>query len=291
MPTPTVRRLQLGNELRRLRERAGLSHEDAGKVIERAQSSMSRLEHGETGIRPRDLRDLVTVYAKHITTGDPVDVEWYLELNKGAEQRGRWTGYRSVYAKWFRMVVDLEADASAISAYHAEGIHGLLQTEDYMLALFTAAKARRADQDTDAWIRARLARQAVLTKPDAPKVTFVLSESSIRRQVGPPKVMRGQHEHLLEVAELPNVHLHILPFRCDTAPDAMWPFTHFRVPAASDNAPPLEFLFVETYTDGTCLDSNEDLDQYAYLWSQLLGAALDPVRSRKLVAAAAKDFP
>ncbi|WP_422647122.1 helix-turn-helix domain-containing protein [Actinoalloteichus caeruleus] len=286
MPTPTVRRLQLGNELRHLRERTGLTLEEAGKAIERSQAVMSRLEHGVTGLRQRDLRALVEFYQERVIDNDAVDVEWYLSLNKGADQRGQWSGYRTAYAKYFRMAVDLEADASTINWYEVEIIPGLLQTEEYVRTLFTEAGARNAPESM---IQARLERRHVLTAERPPCVTFVLSQSCVERMAGSPEVMQGQIQHLLDVSERDNINLHVLSFRSGMASDARYPFTHYVIPAIG-NAPPLEFGFVEPYEGGQYLDDLDSLTRYKQLWSRLLGAALDTARTRDYLMSAKKSY-
>lgn len=291
MTTASVRRLQLGNELRHLRKQAGIERmEDAGEVIERSQAVMSRLEHGETGIRNRDLRDLVRHYSDRIVEqgGEPIDIDLYLELNKGAEQRGRWSGYRSSYPKSFRMAVDLEADVSVLHVYQIELVHGLLQTKGYMQALFGPATAERTVADDR--LRSRLERQQVLSKPEPPEVTFVLSESAIRRSVGDATVMRAQLQHLIAVSKAPNVHLHVLPFRAVTTAQTTFPFVTFRVPSISPATPPLDFVFVETLNDGDYLDGYDEVAQYDVIWGGLLGASLNEGETRTYIHRVAEEF-
>lgn len=296
MPTPTVRRLQLGNELRHLRERAALDLTDAAEVIERSWSVVSKLENGMTGIRQKPLRELVQYYKDHVGTGDDgtpadggdlIEPEEFVELNKGAENRGRWRGYRSIYPKWFRMAVDLEADAEVINLYQSEIIHGLFQTEDYMRALFRDGMLRSINESTEAAVRARLERQHILTDSEAVRVTAVLSESCLRRQVGGPEVMREQLHRLALLSEQPNICLHVAPFSCRTAAGLPYPFVQFRVPAIGTKSPPLEFVFVEQYHNGDYLDEPNEVAEYSELWNGLLGAALDPAETRELLHRAA----
>ncbi|WP_157405311.1 helix-turn-helix domain-containing protein [Actinopolyspora halophila] len=297
MPTPTVRRLQLGNELRHLRDRAGLELTDAAEVIERSWSVVSKLERGLTGIRQKPLRELVTYYRDHIGTrddgtprdgGEPIDPEQFCELNKGSENRGRWRGYRATHPQHFRIAVDLEADAQVINIYQTEVVHGLFQTEEYMRAMFE--NVRYGDEETEQRIKARLERQHVLDKEDAPEITAVLSESAIRRVYGDSAIMHRQLRHLAELAELPMVHLHILPFTAIPAMASSFPFVHFRVPSASTNAPPLEFVYIEQYNNGDYLDGVNDVATYSGLWNGLLGAALDPVESKDFLLRVATEF-
>jgi transcriptional regulator with XRE-family HTH domain len=287
MPTPTVRRLLLGHELRHLREESGCSLEDAAEAIHRTDSTISRVERGQTGLTKRDLRALVSFYGSKISRRE-IDIDWYLEQAKGSEQRGRWSGYRAVYAKFFRMAVDLEQDASTINQYQTEAITGLLQTEHYMRALFTTQRVRVVDQDLEEAVRARLDRQRVLTKPDAAQARFVMSESSLRRVVGNKEIMRGQLEHLAEVAALPNVQLQILPFTASTPAQVKFNFIMFRIDSPG-NSGPLEFVYIEEFHDGKYVDDQRVVKDYDELWNALVGAALDPVESRELILKVAKE--
>lgn len=108
--------------------------------------------------------------------------------------------------------------------------------------------------------------------------------------VGSAKIMRCQLEHLAKLAEQPNIHLHVAPFRCRAVAALAYPFIRFRVPAANANTPALEFVFVEQLTNGDYLDSPNEVEEYSVLWSGLLGAALDPVESRELLLFIAAEF-
>ncbi|MEU5852774.1 helix-turn-helix domain-containing protein [Saccharopolyspora shandongensis] len=277
----------LGHELRHLREEAGCGLEDAAKAIGRTDSTISRVELGQTGLTKRDLHALVSFYASKIGRRK-VEVDWYVEQSKGSQQRGRWSGYRSVYAKFFRMAVDLEEDASVISQYQTEAITGLLQTEHYMRALFTTQRVRVVDQDLEDAVRARLDRQRVLTKPDSAQVRFVMSESSLRRVVGNEEIMRGQLEHLAEVATLPNVQLQVLPFTARTPAQVNFNFTMFRIDSPGTSGP-LEFVYVEELHDGKYVDDQRVVKDYDELWNALVGSALDPVESRELILNLVKE--
>ncbi|MFD0918269.1 helix-turn-helix domain-containing protein [Saccharopolyspora rosea] len=287
MPTPTVRRLQLGHLLRHAREEAGLDLDAAGKLIGKTNSTMSRVERGQTSLPQHVLRKLLAAYEER-APGAVEEAEIF-DLARGSQERGRWSGYRSVYSKYFRMAVDLEADASAIFQYQTEIIPGLLQTEEYIRALFTTARLQLSDQSTEDALEARLERQAVLRKKDAPQAGFVLSESSIRRVVGDRALMARQLRQVAEAAHLHNIQIQILPFDAATAPRATHDFKMFRIPSPG-NAGPLEFVYVEDFTDGRYLDGHGDVDAYTVLWQQLVAAALDPVESEKFIVRVADEF-
>ncbi|MGW1676425.1 helix-turn-helix domain-containing protein [Saccharopolyspora sp. NPDC002376] len=287
MPTPTVRRLLVGHLLRHAREQTGLDLDAAGKLIGKTNSTMSRIERGHTALPQHLLKKLANGYEQHVPNA--VDLDELLDLARGSQDRGRWSGYRSVYSKYFRMAVDLEADASAIFQYQTEIVPGLLQTEEYIRALFTTAQLQLSDQSTEDAVEARLERQAVLTKSNAPQVSFVLSESSLRRHVGDRKLMEEQLRNVAEIARLKNIQIQVLPFDAATAPRATHDFKLFRVPSPG-NAGPLEFVYVEDFTDGRYLDGHEDVHAYTLLWQQLVAAALDPVESEKFILRVADEF-
>ncbi|WP_190818037.1 helix-turn-helix domain-containing protein [Saccharopolyspora pogona] len=287
MPTPTVRRLQLGHELRHLREDAGCDLGEAGRAIGKAESTISRLESGQTGLKRQVLEQLVEFYASKVRVR--VDRSFYLALAKGSEQRGRWTGYRAIYHKYARMMVDLEADASVINHYQCEFLPGLLQTSRYLQAMHAEAVPQVVENMDDVF-QARAERQEIFTKPDPPDIGFVLSESALLNMVGTPDVMREQLDHVAKISDLSNVQLQVLPFGARIHPAVRGQsFMAFRIEAPG-NSGPLEFVYLEEHHDGKYLDNREDVDLYNRLWSRLIGAALDPAASRDKVLEVAEGY-
>jgi transcriptional regulator with XRE-family HTH domain len=275
MPTPTVLQLQLGKELKRLREARGWTLAEAVEVLGNQATKLSRLENGQSSVRPLDVRILCEALG-----ATPEETAWAVETAKHCNQRGRWGGYRSIYNKNFRMAVDLEQDASAISLYQGEIVPGLLQTENYMRELFSADPI--SSDKVDEGVKARLERQLVLTKSDAPQVGFVLSESAIVRMVGDAAVMRDQLRHIAEVATRPNVDLRVLPFRARVlVPPCMFPFAIFRI-SSPGRSGPHEYVYFEGYDDGRYRDDHESIDTYTDMWQRFVGAALDQEQSREM---------
>src|SRR3954470_15601957 len=130
---PTIQRRRLGIALKRAREQVGMTQDEAAAAIESAASKISRIELGQSGVRPTDLTLLINAY------GVPDSVAASMrELAKAGRQRGRWSSYREQLPAWFRTFVDLEGDASEIRSYQAEIIPGTLQTEAYIRAILTS---------------------------------------------------------------------------------------------------------------------------------------------------------
>ena len=57
---PTVLRILLGTQLRRLRDSRGITAQEAARAIRGSQSKISRMERGRNAISEFDVMDLVT---------------------------------------------------------------------------------------------------------------------------------------------------------------------------------------------------------------------------------------
>ena len=117
---PTVRRIILGAQLRRLREAAQLSRADAGYTIRASESKMRRLETGQVGFKKRDVADLLTLYG----VTNPVEHEQFLKLVVQSNQLGWWHPYSDLIPKWFEDYVGLEDSASRIQMYEQSTLSG-----------------------------------------------------------------------------------------------------------------------------------------------------------------------
>jgi transcriptional regulator with XRE-family HTH domain len=132
---PTVQRMLVGTQLRRLRIDAGLSREQAGEAIRASEWKIHRLENGQVGFKERDIIDLLRLYG----VADPTEVAEFLALAREANSPGWWQHYGDVLPPWFRTYVDLESVATLIRTYEGQFIPGLLQTDDYMRAVVQGA--------------------------------------------------------------------------------------------------------------------------------------------------------
>ncbi|MEU7571559.1 helix-turn-helix transcriptional regulator [Micromonospora sp. NPDC049240] len=274
MVTPTIQRRRLGNALKRAREAAGKTQEEAAEVIDSASSKVSRLELGQSGIRLTDLKLLLDFYG---VTGE--DAEPLRDLARAGRQRGRWSGYRNVVPDWFRQYLDLEADAAEIRWYQSEVIPGILQIEPYIRAIIEG-------EDVEQQTAVRLERQKVIDRPDGPELSFILSESALRRDLGDREAMREQLSHIAALANRPNVTIQVFPLDAETYVTASYNFIilRFGEEVASD------VVYLETFTDADYLDSPESLRSYNRLWGRLQAAALGPAESRRLILRIADEM-
>ncbi|MFI7214692.1 DUF5753 domain-containing protein [Micromonospora maritima] len=281
MVNPTIQRRRLGLALKRARESAGRTQDEAAAVIDAAASKISRLELGQSGIKLTDLNLLLDLYGISADDAEPLR-----ELARAGRQRGRWSTYRNAVPDWFRQYLDLEGDASDIRWYQPEVIPGVLQVEPYIRAMNATADPRPTGDDLDRMVAVRLERQAILGQGGGPELSFILSESALRRTIGDVTTMSAQLLHLAEVGTRPNLSLQVFPFDAQTYETASFNFIILRFgdDAASD------VIYVETFTDADYLDRPDAVRAYTRLWDRLRAAALGPVESRKLILRLVDDM-
>jgi transcriptional regulator with XRE-family HTH domain len=262
--SPTVRRRRIARELRQLRERNGLTLDQAARQLDMSKSNLSRIENAQIGIKPRDVRAALALY--HVTG---TDAEALIEIARGAQQRGWWQNYSDVLPEWFEFYVGLEAEASDLRTYEAESVPGLLQTEEYARAMFllTAGGA-----EVERKIAARIQRQEVLRQESPAALSAVLNEAILLRPVGGPKVMSEQLNQLADLAELPNVTIQVLPLATGGHPAMTTPY----VIISFADTPDESIVYLENLTNGQALEEPEHVAGYTMVHQRLRSMALEP---------------
>jgi hypothetical protein len=273
---PTVRRMLVGLQLRRLRMERGISREEAGEAIRASEWKIHRLENGQVGFKERDVVDLLRLYG--VTSADQVDA--LVDLAREANTPGWWTRFSDVLPQWFRAYVDLEAAATLIRTYQGQLVPGLLQTEDYVRAVIRGAVLDDSAEEVERRVALRISRQALLERPDAPRLWAVVDEAALRRPVGGPRVMRAQLERLIEATELPNVTLQILPFSAGAHPAMVGTFSILRFPDAE--LP--DVVYLEHLTNALYLDKRDDVDQYFHIMETVCVSAASPDRTARILS-------
>src|SRR3954452_7101034 len=118
---PTVSRIVLGTQLRRLREASGITREAAGDAIRASHAKISRLELGRVGFKEREIVDLLPLYG----VTDEGEREDPLGLARRANARGWWHQDGPILPSWFEMYIGLEQAASVIRTYQVQFVPGL----------------------------------------------------------------------------------------------------------------------------------------------------------------------
>ncbi len=279
---PTVLRMILGRQLQALREKAGLSLEQAGQAIYSSEWTVRRMEKGEGGLKPMKVKGLLLRYG----VTDVREIDAFLALAREANTPGWWHNYSDVLPTWFRVFPGLEEAADLIRAYEPQFVPGLLQTEDYARALTVVGFPDATADETERRVALRLTRQQLLTRPEPPRLWVVLDETVLRRRVGGPDVMRGQLTKLIEAASLPNITLQVLPFAAGPHQAMFGMFYVFRFPS-----PELQDVaYGENMTSAFYLDKPEDVGAYAVAMDRICAMAASPEETVGILRDALKEI-
>jgi transcriptional regulator with XRE-family HTH domain len=272
-----VRRRLVGGALRRYRENVGYSLEDAARVLECDRSKISRIETGQRGIRPKELRELMNEYG--------VPAAEQLALLAIASRGGRqswWHPYSDVLSDAYLDYVIMESAASEIMVYEAQLIPDLLQTDDYARAIAAAEPGYLTDQQREDAVAAKaVRRQVVLGGRSTARLGVILGEGALHQEVGGPGVLAGQISHLVKLAgDYPAVTIQVLPFSAGAhAAAGSGSLAILRFP----DAPSLGVVYLEALSGGVYLEDQADVARYVRAFALLRAAALSPSDSAHLL--------
>lgn len=276
---PAVRRRKLGAELRSLRRHAGLTSGQAAGLVGWHQSKVSRIETGRSGVKPADVRLLLDAYE----VKDPRLRELLVALAGSDDDGARhhwWHAYRGLLPPAYRDFISLESQACRVRTLETVVIPGLLQTPEYARAVTRAALGGLPDEQVDALVEVRLARQDVLRARRPLRLSVVLDEAVLHRPVGGRRVLRGQLRHLRAAAHLPHVRIQVLPFAAGEHVGLLGPFVIFSFPNIAD----LDVVVLDHLTSSLYLERKEDLRAYSDAFSSLQDQALSPEDSTEFIA-------
>ncbi|GJF30745.1 transcriptional regulator [Kitasatospora sp. NE20-6] len=276
-----VRRILLGSQLRRLREGRGITREDAGYTIRASESKISRMELGRVSFKERDVADLLSLYG----VDDAVEREALLGLVREANKSGWWHSFNDVLPNWFQTYVGLEEAAALIRTYEVQFIPGLLQAEDYARAVFAQSRPAVSPEELERRVSLRMRRQSLLTEGQSPRLWAVIDEAALRRPVGGPAVMRSQVQHLIDMAQRPNVVVQVMPFRFGAHAGESGAFSILRFPE-QDLA---DVVYLEQLTSALYLDKRDDVDAYIQVMERLCVDSLTPDQTVDLLAGLLKE--
>ena len=278
---PTVLRMILGRQLQALREKAGLTYEQAAETIYTSAWTLRRMEKAEVGLKLNYVKGLLMAYG--IT--DAPEIDAFLALAREANKPGWWHSYTDVLPTWFRVFPGLEQAATLIRGYEPHCVPGLLQTEDYARALTAAGYPDAPAAETSRRVALRITRQQILTRPDPPHLWTVIDEAVLRRPAGSPAVMRAQLTRLIDAAAMPNITLQVLPFAAGPHP-AMYGMVHllrFSAPELPDIA------YGENMTTAFYLDKPREVAAYAQALDRLCAQAAPATQTARILRDTRKE--
>jgi transcriptional regulator with XRE-family HTH domain len=225
------------------------------KTLNVARSTISRLENGDAKLTDKQAAKLDK---KWRTGGFFTIALWYARLGHDPN--------------WLKNLAEFERRASAIYNYDGQLVPALLQTPDYARALLLAGRPK----DLEGAVAKRMARQAILDKPEPPELCVLLSESALDLPIGGPEVMRAQLAHLLEMAERPNIVVRVVPREAGAHEGLDGPFKVFTVREG-------DIGFVEAPTGGRLVPVAEEARELRARFDRIGHVALPIQSSRQLI--------
>jgi hypothetical protein len=276
--SPTVRRRRLGVELRRLRDAAGFTCEQAGARLDFSASKVSRMETARVPVRVVDIQAMCRLYGASEETAASLTA-----LARESKQQGWWHSFDDVLPDWFATYVGLEPEAAAIRTYEIHVVPGLLQTEMYTEALLECSDlATKEKRERIAAVRRN--RQNILSAETPPHYWAVLCEEALHRQVGGPEIMRDQLTHLVTMSEIPHVTVQIIPYGQGAHPAMVTPFVVFTFRERSDS----DVIYLEYLGGGLYLEKPEEVERFRLSFDHLVASANPPRQSAEMIKAAIK---
>ncbi|MEV1328520.1 helix-turn-helix transcriptional regulator [Micromonospora costi] len=279
----TVPRRQLGRLLRQFRTEAGVTLDAAAEALEYSRQKIWRIECGLGAVRVLDVKAMCELYG--------VSAEM-TEAMKGlaaeTKSKGWWHAYGDAVPSWFELYVGLESAAAHLRRFDESLIPGLFQTREYARAIYRLDRPHATEEERERAVEVRLQRQALLTRrlPAPPRVVQVLSEAVLRRAVDGPDAMRVQLNHLMELSDLPNVSIRVLPLAAGPQPGAVsgsFVILDFPRTKGGRAAPEPSIVYSESLTGALYLDKADELAAYERVWKGLDALALTEAESSDMI--------
>ncbi|WP_049569759.1 helix-turn-helix domain-containing protein [Streptomyces sp. SBT349] len=285
--TPALCRLQLGSELRRLRQEAGLTGSQVVKKLLWSPSKLTRLETGENAVvEQTDVMALCEIYEADPETR--AQLMGYAAVTKTRKDWWQSPEYRPVIRPVFKAFLGLEATASSLHNYEAEFVPGLLQTEAYVRVIHERAHRGLSPEEVDRLVDVRVTRQEVLRRKEIPlRYTAIINEAVLHRRVGGPDLMQRQLSHIVETAEtLPNIRVQVVPFRVGAHSGMNGAFHVMQFP---EGAALKSITYLENLADAWVSRRETDVNRYEETFTDLQALAPGPQESLTMIKKAIKE--
>ncbi|WP_167454690.1 helix-turn-helix domain-containing protein [Micromonospora arborensis] len=270
MESPTFVRFQLGAQLRRVREEASVTAEQAADVIEVSASTLRRIEAGRVGIKAPALNALLDRYG--VTDAELRDT--LLSMAKTGKQRGWWAKYGDLPSS-YRQYIGLESAAEEVQNFETLVVPGLLQTADYARAMTSEDAFEPSPEAVERRVAVRMQRQELITSGKL-RLVAVLDEAVLHRQIGGAAIMADQLTALLDASKRWNVTVQVIPFR-EGAYASMLTSFHILNFADGPGVVYIEGLTGDLYAEG------EDVRRCTVVFNSLRAAAMSPTDSATMI--------
>ncbi|WP_141580412.1 helix-turn-helix transcriptional regulator [Actinomadura sp. WMMA1423] len=280
--SPTVHQRRLRVELRRAREAAELTQEQAANALEWSLSKIIRIEGGTVRVTVSDVRVMLLQYGVA-----PERFDEFLRLARAARESAWWSAYSKVLSSQMAELIGFESAAGTCREFDPQIIPGLLQTGDYAREILTTLRGEAGSEQIEKLVEVRLRRQDIFEGDAPPKFYFVIAEPAIRWLVGGSAGMRAQLAHLLEMAKRPNVTIEIVQFDRGANPGLEGPFKLIEFADPEDD----DVLYLEG-AQGELVgrDYREEIVKYRERFEVLRSISLGPEGSAVLLNTVAESL-
>lgn len=272
---PTARQLRLATELRRLREAAGLTARQAAALLGVSPAQITHIESALAGVSEKRLRRLGSHYS--CTDDEFLDALVTMATDR---TRGWWEEYRGLLPSSFLDLAELDHHATFLQEVAILYVPGLLQTEDYARAVFSARVPELPDDELELRVEHRTRRQRITIPYE-----LVIHESALRIRVSDRAASRAQLTKLLEVSEADNITISVIPFDLDGFARAASAMTY-----AGGPVPKLDTVVRDVPHGSAFIDSEAQLSAFRTRFRKVEAVSLDPDRSRDFINRMAKEL-
>jgi transcriptional regulator with XRE-family HTH domain len=260
---PTVLRILLGTQLRRLRESRGISAQAAARAIRGSESKISRIELGRNAIREIDVLDLLTFYGV-----GPVERERLLTLAEKANRPAWWHRFNDILPDWFQPYVGMEEAATSIRVYEPQLVPPLLQIPSYTAAVLAVCDVPLGEAERHVILCKE--RQRRFTEGRL-KLWVIIEETALRRPVGSKEILRDQLRHLLSLSQRPNFTVQVIPRGMGRhAVPSGFTILRFAEPDLPD------VVYLEHLSSALYFDKKSEVDRYLLAMERLGVVAAKP---------------
>ncbi|MEU1786855.1 helix-turn-helix transcriptional regulator [Streptomyces sparsogenes] len=279
--TPTSRQRRLAAELRRMREQAGVSIQQAATMLGADRTMVSNIEAARTGLSEERVRQLACNYG----CADEALISALASLTGGRRNQDWWVEYRGKLPDGFLDISEIEHHATRIRTAQTVHLPGLLQTEEHARALFDLVVPKLPRLEVELRVAHRLGRQGIFERKDPTPYVGIIHEAALRMQFGGPDVARAQLEYLADAADRDNITLLVIPFSVGSFPGAGQSILYAHGPV-----PQLDTVQLDTAYGPHFADAPTPLANYRALLDQMEESALCPDESQKLIRSIARDM-
>lgn len=256
-----------GALVRILRERHGTTTDELAARVGYSKSLIIKIERGERMPPPLFVEkaeallesgELLRKAAEHLEKGD--------------------------FPSWFEEYAELEKTAVSLYTYDTLVINGLLQTEAAARVVLGARCPMLDTEEIERRVQARMARQSLLNRSPAAQLAFLVEEWVLRRPVGGRVIHREQLERLLEVSELRNVAIQIMPMSYEA-------HAGFDGPMHLLETPERRLLgYLEVQGRSVLVDDRDEVSTLHQRYAMIRSQALSVGDSEKLIGTIARDL-